>query len=283
MRPKGPSRTAAGAAWRRASHQLIDRPPVFTDPLASVLLSDEVKGQLARDPWYRNRGIAASTLRAFIAVRSRIAEDALAAAHAAGVRQYVLLGAGLDTFACRDPFPGLRIFEVDHPATQAWKVARLRVAEVTPAAGTAFVPVDFERDSLAERMGEAGFDPALPTAISWLGVVPYLELSAILGTLAWSASVVGGEGHIVFDYGARPRWWELRRRLALWGLARRVAAAGEPFRTTFPPAALHAHLRAVGLGRIDDLGSAEINARYFQGREDGLRLRGGGHVMIARR
>lgn len=283
MRPRGPSRTAAGAAWRRAAHQVIDRPPVFADPFAAILLSDEARGQLARDPWHRNRGIAATTLRAFIAARSRIAEDALAAAYAAGVRQYVLLGAGLDTFACRNPFPSLRVFEVDHPATQGWKIARLRAAEVTPAAGTAFVPVDFEQDPLAERMREHGFDPARSTAISWLGVVPYLELTAILGTLAWAASVVGDQGHVVFDYGARPAWWELRRRLALWGLARRVARAGEPFRTTFHPTRLRAHLTAVGFGRIEDLGSAEVNARYFQGRADGLRLRGGGHVVIARR
>ncbi|HET7040906.1 MAG TPA: SAM-dependent methyltransferase, partial [Gemmatimonadales bacterium] len=118
MRPKGPSHTAAAVAFRRAAHQVIDHPPVFTDPIAARLLSPESQARLAALPRHRRRSTFNARLRAFLAVRSRVAEDALAAAVGAGVRQCLILGAGLDTFAYRNPWPELRVFEVDHPNTQ---------------------------------------------------------------------------------------------------------------------------------------------------------------------
>ena len=262
---------------------MLDHPPVFADPFARLLLSDEARAILETDPGRGNRGALSSSLRAFLAVRSRIAEDRLAAAVGAGVRQYVLLGAGLDTFACRNPFPDLRVFEVDHPRTQAWKRERLAAAEVTLAPGTRFVPVDFERDSLSRSLAEHGFDPKASTAISWLGVVPYLEVATIWTTLAWAAAVVGDRGHIVFDYGSRPRWWQLGQRLALRALAGRVAAAGEPFRTTLRAGEVRERLLACGFAQVEDLDAAAMNREYFSDRADGLRLRGSGHVAIASR
>jgi methyltransferase (TIGR00027 family) len=120
LRKDSPSNTAAAVAFRRAAHQVLDRPPVFWDPLARALLSPEAQSVLDTDPERGGRGVFQSRLRAFLAVRSRVAEDHLVAAVGSGVRQYVVLGAGLDTFACRNPFPDLRVFEVDHPRTQAW-------------------------------------------------------------------------------------------------------------------------------------------------------------------
>src|SRR5437868_10139859 len=101
MRDDGASRTAASVAFRRAAHQLIDKPPVFVDPLAIKFVSREGQAVLAQNPWHRNRGATAAFLRAFLAVRSRVAEDEVASAVAAGVKQYVVLGAGFDTFAYR--------------------------------------------------------------------------------------------------------------------------------------------------------------------------------------
>jgi len=281
VREDRPSRTAAGVAFRRAAHQVLDRPPVFSDPLARRVLCDEARAALDADPWRGNRGAALSRLRAFLAVRSRIAEDRLAEAVARGVRQYVVLGAGLDTFACRNPFAELRIFEVDHPGTQAWKRERLRAAGLIPSAGTAFVPVDFETQTVARELARHGFDAAGPTAISWLGVVPYLEEPTVWATLEWVAGVLGDGGHVVFDYGSEPRWWQFAQRAALRRLAARVAAAGEPFRTRLRPAHVRRRLTSLGFTAIADLDSRELNRRYFAGRKDGLRVGGGGHVVIA--
>ena len=283
MREDSPSRTAAGVAFRRAAHQVLDRPPVFSDPLARQVLSPEGQALLDSDPWRGNRGPGLSRLRAFLAVRSRIAEDRLAAAVANGVRQYLVLGAGLDTFACRNPFPGLRVFEVDHPRTQSWKLDRLRAAGLVASPGTTYVPVDFETQSLAHELTAHEFDPSRPTAISWLGVVPYLEEPTVWATLGWTASVVGDSGHVTFDYGSAPRWWQFAQRAAARRLAARVAAAGEPFRTRLRAAYVRARLASMGFTVIEDLGSPELNRRYFAGRADGLKVGGGGHVVTASR
>jgi methyltransferase (TIGR00027 family) len=281
VRAGSPSHTAAAVAFRRAAHQVLDRPAVFSDPLARAVLSPEARAVLDTDPQRGGRGAFQSRLRAFLAVRSCVAEDRLVAAVASGVRQYVVLGAGLDTFACRNPFPELRVFEVDHPRTQAWKLERLRAAGVTASAGTTYVPVDFESQIVSRELANHGFDAAGPTAVSWLGVVPYLEEQTVWATLEWAASVVGDFGHIVFDYGSVPRWWQLRQRVALWMLAARVAAAGEPFRTRLRPESLDRRLASMGFAAVVDLDARELNRRYFAERADGLCVAGSGHVVIA--
>lgn len=199
------------------------------------------------------------------------------------MRQYVLLGAGLDTFAYRSPFSDLRVFEVDHPRTQAWKRERVKAAGLTPSAGTVYVPVDFETQTVAHELVAHGFDPHAPTAISWLGVVPYLEVPTIEATLRWAGSVVGPGGHIVFDYGSEPRWWQVGQRLALRMLAARVAAAGEPFKSRFRPETLARLLVEAGFPTVLDLDAEALNRRYFDGRTDGLRVSGTAHVVVAGR
>jgi methyltransferase (TIGR00027 family) len=283
VRKTGPSHTAAAVAFRRAAHQRLDLPTVFTDPLAARLLSPEAQARLDAAPARRDHTGFGARLRAFLAVRSRVAEDQLATAFAAGVRQYLILGAGLDTFAYRNPFPGLRVFEVDHPSTQAWKLDRVRAAGLTPAPGTTYVPVDFERQRVADALATHGFDPTASTAIAWLGVVPYLDASTIWATFAWAGTIIGPRGHIVFDYGSAPRWWQLRQQLALWMLARRVAAAGEPFKSRLHPDQVRRQLAAAGFGSIVDLDSPALNARYFGARHDGLKVSGTAHVVVASR
>ena len=165
VREGEPSRTAFGAAALRAAHQ-DDPHPIFTDPLARQILGDE---ELPDRAWDQSR------LRLFVAVRHRFAEDALAGAVARGTRQVVVLGAGLDTFAYRNPFPDTQVFEVDHPATGAWKRERLAETGIAVPGNVTYVAVDFERDALGERLAAAGFDGARPAFFLWLGVVPYLE------------------------------------------------------------------------------------------------------------
>jgi methyltransferase (TIGR00027 family) len=278
MQPGQPSRTALGAAGLRAAHQVLDGAAIFVDPLALRILGADAddlvrEAQAEADP-FRQR------LRWFIAIRSRIAEDALAASIARGVRQLVVLGAGLDTYAYRTPpSHGLRIFEVDHPATQAWKRQRLSEAEIALPAALTFVPVDFERETLAEGLAAAGFDPAQQTFFTWLGVVPYLTDDAIFSTLGFIAGLSGG-AHVVFDYvNPAASVIEPARRAAHEALAARVAAVGESIRNHFDSDALHVRLRALGFRDIEDFGWAEIAARFFPGRA--ISSGGGAHVLHA--
>ena len=254
------SRTAERVAARRAAHQLLDKPVVFDDPLAlRIAAPDEDRSPLA--PY----------LRAAFAARSRFAEDELRDAVMRGVGQYIVLGAGFDTFAYRNPFPSLRVFEVDHPATQTRKRQRLAEAHIAVPPSAVFVPIDFATTPLAEALAGAGFRADAPAFVSWLGVVPYLELAAIRDVLAFVASLPAGTT-IVFDYGIPPASLSARGRAVFEWMAQRVAAAGEPWKTFFAPPDLIALLHEIGFGEVAGFGPAELNARYFDGRSDGLRL-----------
>lgn len=277
MEANQPSRTAQGAALHRAAHQLVDTPPVFADPLALRIVGAEAADELRKG---RDHHAMAEImpLRLFIATRSRFTEDTLAEAYAAGVRQYVILGAGLDTFAYERarPFAELSIFEIDHPATQGWKRARLKEASIAVPDSVTYAPVDFERDTLASGLARAGFDSARPTFFAWLGVTPYLTHDAIMGTLSFIASLKPGSG-VVFDYAEKPSVESAGFR----AMAARVAAIGEPFRSLLDPAELAKSLNHLGFTRIEDFGGERLNARYFSGRADGARLAGRGHLMRA--
>jgi methyltransferase (TIGR00027 family) len=260
---------------------MLEKGRIFADPLAVPILGKQA--QLAAwGSWMRpsTRG-----LRLFIAARSRIAEDALAAGvETRGVRQLVVLGAGLDTFAYRNPFPErLRVFEADHPETQAWKRRRLAEAGIEAPTCLTYAPVNFERDELLAALKSAGFDPAQRTFFTWLGVVPYLTKDAIRSTLSLIGGLEGG-GEVVFDYSDPPASLSDKARAAHLKRARRVAAAGEPFVSYLEPEALHAELRGLGFGRIDDLGPAALVERYVRlgARRGDQPLRDkGGHVIFA--
>jgi methyltransferase (TIGR00027 family) len=278
MRPGQPSRTALGAAGLRAAHQVLDGAAIFEDPLALRILGADAgdlvrKVQAERDP-YRQR------LRWFIAARSRVADDALAEATKRGACQLAVLGAGLDTTAYRAlPSHDLRIFEVDHPATQTWKRERLAEAGIPLPAALTFVAIDFERATLAQGLAAAGFDPALQTFFSWLGVVPYLTDDAIFSTLGYIAGLPGG-AHVVFDYVNPPdTMTEPGRRAMHEALIARVAGLSEPLRNHFDSDALHARLRALGFHDVEDLGWPEIAARFLSSRA--VSPGGGAHVIRA--
>jgi len=221
-----PSRTARGAAMQRAAHQLLEKPPVFEDPIALRIFGDEGTAWLDRN-LERYRSERSRAMRAFLVMRSRYAEDRLADAVARGVRQYVVLGAGLDTFACRNPHRGLRVFEVDHPLTQAWKRDRLRAQAIAVPESAIFAPVDFERQALAEGLAAAGFRADQPAFFSWLGVVIYLSRDAVAGTLRTVAACARGS-EVVFDFSPPPDELDSAERSRHVALASRVAGIGEP-------------------------------------------------------
>jgi methyltransferase (TIGR00027 family) len=266
-----PSKTAFRVALRRAVHQVLDRPPVLDDPIAVPLLGSHF--QFDR---FREMNPVARAFRAFMAVRSRYAEDRLAESVADGITQYVILGAGLDTFAYRNPFPRLKVFEVDFPATQQWKrvllsEAAIRAPEGLTSKGLTYVALDFEHQTLAEGLAMAGFDFAKPAFFGWLGVVPYLTVEAFRSTLETIARLPAGTG-VSFDYGIARAMLGPLHRVAFDALAARVAKAGEPFRLFFTPDELDAEFRRAGFQRFEQRGAGELNALYFADRADGLKL-----------
>ncbi len=260
------SKTALRVAIRRAAHQLIDQPCILEDPIAVPLLGPG----FARD-MERAMHKVARDFRAFMAVRSRYVEDQLAQAVANGVTQYVVLGAGLDTFAYRNPFPSLRVFEVDFPATQAWKQEMLKQAGITIPENLTFVPLDFEHKALGAGLAEAVFDGSTAAFFGWLGVVPYLTLDAFRATLHAVASLPAGTV-IGFDYAVAPETLSAVGRTAFDALAGRVAAAGEPFQLFFTPDKLASELVRAGFTRFEQADSDDLNERYFKQRADGLKL-----------
>ena len=260
------SKTALGVAIRRAAHQMIDKPPVLDDPIATRLVGDGFPRLMERAMHPVGRDF-----RGFMAARSRYAEDRLANAVATGVSQYVVLGAGLDTFAYRNPFHALRVFEVDFPATQVWKRSMLQDAVITLPSNLVFVALDFEHQTLAEGLAEGGLEMDKAAFFSWLGVVPYLTLAAFRATLSVVAQMPAGSG-MSFDYAVAPETLSPIGRIAFDRLSERVAAAGEPFRLFFTPEDMETELRGAGFKRIEQVGSAELNDLYFKDRADGLKL-----------
>jgi methyltransferase (TIGR00027 family) len=265
-----PSKTALRVALRRAAHQIHDSPVVFDDPVAVALLGPAYAEELRRTPLRDDRPFSIA-LRAFLVARSRYAEDNLRKAVEGGVEQYVLLGAGLDTFAYRNSYAQLRVFEVDHPATQQWKRELLQRNRIAIPESVAYTPVDFERQSLSSQLRDAGFNHSAPAFFAWLGVVPYLTLEAFHGTVSFIAAQPPGSG-LTLDYGQPRAVLPLLERLAHDSLASRVEKAGEPFRLFFTPAEIASEFSR--FHSLEDLGSPEINARYFSGRADQLAVRG---------
>lgn len=248
-----------------------DEPPlIFTDPLAWRVLGgrDGVDTTL----WEGSR------LRVFIAVRHRFAEDALAAAVRRGVRQVVVLGAGLDTFAYRNPYADVHVWEVDHPDTQAWKRSSIAASGVPVPPSVSYVPVDFEVASFLDELVSAGFSATAPAFFVWLGVVPYLTRDAVAATLRAIASVPDAE--VVLDYTNPVASVPARERAEQDLLRARVAALGEPLLDGWETADLHALVHSVGFADLEDLGRQEIRARYL-GKPPGP-PGAGGHVLRAR-
>lgn len=280
MLAQRPSVTAQRVAMSRAAHQAFDHPRLLEDPFALRIIGEPAAAEVLHSR-LRFHGPGSRRLRGFLVARSVFAESALAESLPRGVRQYVVLGAGLDTFAYRNPHaPALRVFEVDHPATQAWKRQRLAAAQIPCPQSLTFVAVDFARDALAECLASAGLREDEPTFFSWLGVTMYLEPEAVTRTLQYVARRPAGSA-IVFDYAVPPDTLTTLRRFAYRALLLRVARAGEPWRAFYTPAALAAQLAGLGFTATLDLGTQDINARVFRPRASDLRVAGPGRLMLA--
>ena len=245
------------------------------------MIGREVAAALQKDPSRFESQLGSPALRAILAVRSRIAEDALARAIDKGVRQYVVLGAGMDTYAYRHTVPDLRVFEVDQPATQDWKRMRLKEVGLTEPASLTFVPIALDRQDLAEALEQAGVNRAQPAFFSWLGVTMYLPKAAVWTTLRDVATLTATGGGITFDYAVPVESLNFFQRARFAVLAGRVAEAGEPFQTYLDPDALKKRLLELGFATVRDRGPETLNEKYFANRTDGLAVGEIGRVVTA--
>ncbi len=273
------SSTALAVAIVRAAHQLLDDPLVLDDPVALAIIGPKRAAALRADPFVYNDPFARG-LRGTMVVRSRFAEDELARAVGEGTRQYVVLGAGLDTFACRNPHAGqgLRVFEVDHPATQAWKRDSLAIVGIAVPDSLTFAPVDFEQDVLADALVAAGFDRDGPACFAWLGVTMYLTRDAIADVLGFVAGLPRGSS-IVCDFRLPRDLQRPAERARGDVLAARVAERGEPFVSAFAPADLRDLARGLGFSVAETFEPEDLIRLYLARRKDGLRT--GGRILRA--
>jgi methyltransferase (TIGR00027 family) len=281
VRQGEPSRSALTVASLRAVHQLLDEPLIFPDRIALPLLGAHAEAALRDDPFALNDPMSRG-LRGAMVARSRFVEDELSRCVAAGVRQYVLLGAGLDTLAYRNPYgsQGLRVFEVDHPGTQRWKQQMLGEAGIGVPASLAFVPVDFERDDLGGALRQAGFEADQAACVSWMGVTMYLTADAVLNTLGTVAGFAAGSC-LCFDYRVPATMLNPIERVVNEVLEQQIAALGEPWLSTFDPAQLQRQLLELGFSSAESATPDDLNVRYFARRKDGLRTGGGVRIMCA--
>jgi methyltransferase (TIGR00027 family) len=258
MKPNEPSRTALIIARQRAAHQVLDHGSILHDPFAMKILREDETDVLQ----FANQHPLASIGRLFTTARSRIAEDALSIAVERGVRQIVILGAGLDTFALRNPHGArqVRIYEVDHPATQAWKLQRLADVQIALPPWLIVVPVDFERDDLREQLVAAGFQHDSPAFFTWLGVVPYLTQDAIGRTLDYMSSIQNSE--VVFDYMEPPEAFSEELRQSEKVRTEQLKKMDEHSGSRFEPADIVAMLRSHGFCAIEDINFQKIASRF---------------------
>jgi methyltransferase (TIGR00027 family) len=281
MLPGQPSRTLLVPAVRRAAHQLLDTPLIFNDPIA-VGLVPEASEHAIRNALEDHRRSEAMLVRSLFALRSRFAEDRLAAAAARGVRQYVILGAGLDTFPWRQPdfARGLRIFAADHVATLAWTQVRFWERGLPKPANLTFVAVDLEEHHLGERLAEFGFERETVSFLSVLGVMQYLERGAVEALLGFASSLRAGS-EIVFSFILPDD--ELKGDevdLTISGAAL-SQVMGEPWKSRLQPRELVDLLSRFGFSDVFHLTPELAQERYFAGRKDGLQAPRLGQLIAA--
>jgi methyltransferase (TIGR00027 family) len=283
MKQNSSSLTANKVAMMRAAHQLLDNPKVFEDPIALIIIGTQgVSEILSESRKFRTR--LHSYLRAIVVARSRFVEDELSMAIRRGLRQYVILGAGLDTFAYRNPYStsDLRVFEVDHPTTQELKQQQLGATNVSIPESLTFVPIDFESQSLEDRLPEVGFRTDEPSLFSWLGVTMYLNKKTVMSTMKYITSSTPTGSGIIFDYALPPSSQNFIRRFVFRLLAHKMAVIGEPWQTFFDPPQLAMELKDIGFTQVEDLGPKDINDKFFNDRADKSKVGSFGHLMKAK-
>lgn len=272
MDARQPSQTADGAAIMRALHQRLPAEArILDDPVATMLVDPQSDAFKARVSFLAQLPEPVRLRLTNFVLRSRYAEDCLAKAAEEGITQYVVLGAGLDTFAYRQPAWArrLNIIEVDHPATQDIKRKRLRDAGIVVPGNVAFAAVDFESVGLEDGLRRVGFDASRAAFFSMLGVSQYLASEALDGTLRFILSMPGGSEIVLSIVLPDDRLPSDEAALAAT-YAARFAAIGEPWLTRPAPDAFVATLRAMGFSQAVHLSPEQADRRYFSGRTDGL-------------
>ncbi len=285
-------------ANQRAAHQMFDNPKIFEDPLTLRIIGAEAESRL-RSNLAQFQKPEERDFRARVLVRNRYAEDELARSVQKGVRQYVILGAGLDMFAYRNRFPLLRVFEVDHPVTQAWKRSCLEKAAIPIPASVTYVSVDFERQMMPDALRPSGFKSDELTFISWLGVTRYLSREAVISVLTSIVSSMRTGSEVVFDFRSPPSLLQVLRGRALpgrtevtfdssfpslpqrlrelaYGMIVNRRSRNNGFRATYLDVA------PLGFADVQLFGPKELNVRYCKNRTDGLRIQNNMHLVKAR-
>lgn len=257
--------TALTAAAARAAHLIVDgEPTIFADPLASRLLGADADRLLAFHRQHGDHPILAGA-RAQVTLRSRIAEEVALTAP-----QYVLLGAGLDSFAYRTD---RRVFEVDQPASQADKRARLAAAGITSPNTVTYVPLDLAgvAGRIVAALVEAGFDVERPAVVAWLGVTMYLSAEDVAGTLAELGGALAPGSAVVFDYMLAPELRDEAGQLYAEQVGAVAAQGGEPWRSAFAPEEMASLLTQCGFSSVDQFDQATATTPDIWDRADALR------------
>ena len=255
----------------RAVHQLLDAQPlILDDPPSLTLLGEDTTREIKKNHKHHQTP-EASVLRTHIVLRSRFAEDRLAESFQRGITQYIILGAGFDTFAFRQPSWAnkIKIFEVDHPATQAQKRARLADAGMAIPPNLFFADVDFERESLSDGFKRHGISLIEPAFFSWLGVTPYLQEEAIDAVLR-TVACFPAQSEIVFTFSQPPHLLSGKENKFHSSLSKIVEQAGEPFVSYFTHAAIEKKLKDFGFKSVAFLSKEEAEKLYFSQRPKDL-------------
>ncbi|HEY3680862.1 MAG TPA: class I SAM-dependent methyltransferase [Bradyrhizobium sp.] len=296
-----PSRTALATSLMRAAHSRLDPWPLIDDSWGDRLVSkterDRIRERLLRtmDPDARaaaqrepasllDNYFLANTSYPGVVMRSRYAEDALRAATQRGVRQYVLIGAGFDSFVLRrPPFSGdLEIFEIDHPATQSLKLQRIQKCGITLPPSVHFIAADLANETLASVLARSSFRGSEPAFFSWLGVTVYLTREANMATLRAIATASATGSELVFSYVDQIEFAEGGRRAPDHPNALAVARLGEPYVSGFNPAELRGDLKQAGLDLVEDLNGHQMAERYGRIGAKALRPSANMHIALAR-
>lgn len=267
MEPERASVTAMATALMRAHHTRTASRPLIDDSWGDRLVPQVVRDRLPGSE------LRSHPSYGMIIIRARYTEDVLAAAIGRGVRQYVIVGAGLDSFALRQPTfaRGIEVFEIDHPATQSFKLRRLAECGLDRPAGVHFIAADLGREGIAQALARGPFDPDRPSFFSWMGVTAYLTREANLKTLRAIGSSGASGSELVFDYGDQSAYDSPPTDPAMVRARARVAGVGEPWISGFHPSMLGEELRACGLELVENLSPVELSARYGQPGENDLR------------
>jgi methyltransferase (TIGR00027 family) len=282
MEKPAASRTALATALMRAAHTRLDPHPLIDDPWGDALVPERVKRAMAPSDAMLDESLLQSQSYCNVITRTRYAEDALRAAVSEGVRQYVLIGAGFDSFSLRLPqfAADLQIFEIDFPATQKLKVERIAACGMALSESVHFIAADLAQESVAAALARSSFDNNRLTFFSWLGVTMYLTREANLSTLKSIASCSPAGSEVVFTYLDEAVFQA--QSDSFRELEQRVAAVGEPFLSGFNPVELAANLAACGLDLVEDLSGREAAARYDRDGERGLGQSMFSHMALAR-